>query len=87
MNNPHANDVVSLTLAAGRPSQTVIDLLEDMLSLARKGEITCIGIARVSPGGHISSAIASSGTPHAPHLVTGALYLLREAERNIGIIP
>lgn len=67
--------IVTLALAKSEPAQTVIDILKETLALAEAGEITCIGIARVSPGGFVGSAFATSG----------ALYLLRRCEKYMGI--
>jgi hypothetical protein len=37
---------------AGQPDQAIIDRLEDLLARARRGEVSALAYATVSPGGH-----------------------------------
>jgi hypothetical protein len=74
-----------VTVQNDEPRANIIELIEDLLAEAKAGEIQSLGFVSVNAKGYVATAFATSGLPHAHHLVAGALYLLRRAERNAGV--
>ena len=67
------------------PRKNVIEFVEELLEEARSGEIQTLAVVTVSSTGHVGTGWAVSGQPHAHHMVAGACYLLRRAEKNAGL--
>jgi hypothetical protein len=69
----------------GVVAKNVVGLLEELLVEARQGTFVTLAAVTVSPTGNVGTAYATSGAPHAHHLVAGAHYLLRRVEKNAGV--
>lgn len=73
------------TIQGPEPRQNVIDLIEELLLEAKSGKIQTFGCVTVNSLGYIGTSFATSGAPHAHHLVAGAVYLMRRAEKDAGV--
>lgn len=76
---------LSVVTVGQEPRPNVIELIEELLAEAKSGKIQTFGAVTVDAGGVVGTAFATSGQPHAHHLVAGALYLMRRAEISAGL--
>lgn len=52
--------VIELAEARRKPSKWVLEVIRDVRKLARKGDVTSIGIAYVRPGGAVSTVYTAT---------------------------
>jgi hypothetical protein len=65
--------------------KNVVELLEELLAEARQGAFVTFAAVTVNPQGGVGTGYATSGAPHAHHLVAGAYYLLLRVEKSAGL--
>lgn len=64
------------------PQENVVELIEDMLAKAKKGEVQSFAACLVDAGGYVSTAYAKGALPQNHHLTAGAVYLLERLQRE-----
>ena len=78
----HLVDTIPLRpLTAERPN--VIARLEQLLQMAKDGEILSVAFITVEPNGNVGTGFETSlDLQHAHHMVAGTVYLQRRLEEN-----
>lgn len=67
---------------SGEAAPNVVAYCEELLALAKSGKIRSLGVVYVDAQAFVATGYSTSGMPHAPHLVAGALVLLRRCEEQ-----
>ena len=66
----------------GEAAPNIVEYCEELLEMARSGKIRSLGVVYVDAQAYVGTGYATSGMPHAPHLIAGAVELLRRCEEN-----
>ena len=85
MTIPHDGKVVGLrpdVVIDGDAAPNIVDYCEEILAMAKSGKITSLGVVYVDRANYVGTGYATCGMPQAPHLVAGAVALLRRCEEQ-----
>ena len=68
----------------GQAAPNIVEYCEGLLEMARSGKIRSMAVVYVDTQEYVGTGYATSGMPHAPHLVAGCVALMRRCEKEWG---